>query len=70
MAIKKTKEIIRIASSGIQIKQPCAHVLNNSDLVIPGLDADFCKECRTWWIDQNMRDRLLNKRRKVTEDNG
>lgn len=48
--IQPSEEIIAINSLGQVINQPCSHAK------IPGLDADFCKTCRVWWVDQQSRD--------------
>lgn len=52
-AILPSEEIIAVNAVGALINQPCSH------RKIPGLDADFCSTCRIWWVDQQMRDRLL-----------
>jgi|GEM_PF-2280913 len=53
------QEIVSINSSGKVIREACIHAL------IPGLDASFCKTCRIWWVDQNMRDILRPPRKKT-----
>jgi len=30
---------------------------------IPGLDADFCSVCRVWWVDDVMRQTMLDRRK-------
>jgi len=47
-------EIVSIGASRKVIREACTHAL------IPGLDASFCKICRIWWVDQDMRDRLTS----------
>ncbi len=59
-------ELTLINSHGKQITARCP----NEKHQIPGLDAFLCKcpECRElyssgiWWVDQQMRDQLLNRR--------
>jgi hypothetical protein len=62
--VQDSDHIITINSQGKRMRGTCSHPL------IPGLDADFCNVCRIWWIDQQMTERLLNRRknRVVHED--
>jgi hypothetical protein len=62
-----TKSIVRFNLQQKEIRKPCSHVLNDDRCVIPGLDADFCQVCRVYWIDENMIDRLLNKRKRIAD---
>ena len=61
LTIKPTAEIIMINSLGQQIHDGCDHA------VIPGLDAHFCQTCQVWWVDQQMRDSLLSRKRNSGE---
>lgn len=54
-----TKEVPVINKVGGIVGQTCQH----QDRFIPGLDADFCPICRTYWVDEQMREKLLNKRK-------
>ena len=66
-SLKPIQEIVRINLQRKEVCKPCSHVLNNAGCVIPGLDADYCQECRIYWINAYMRDLLLNKRRKISD---
>ncbi len=55
--VMTAEHVIYINSSGTKVRQICEHKL------IPGLDASFCSTCRIWWIDQQVTDQLLNRRR-------
>ncbi len=54
--IKPSHEIAHINGTGKIATAKCRHLL------IPGLDADWCPRCRTWWFDQSIRDQLLTRK--------
>ena len=54
--IPTTKEICIVNSTGQVIGKACPHPK------IPGLDADFCRECQTWFFNAQMREQVLKKR--------
>lgn len=51
-----SKEIVVINPRGTIVASRCNHP------VAPGLDADFCKTCDTWWVDQQIRDLMLTSK--------
>ncbi len=54
--LKPAAEIAHIANTGKIATAKCDHPL------IPGLDADWCPRCRTWWVNQQLRDQLLTRK--------
>lgn len=48
-----------IASWRETTKKPCS-CLNQ----IPGLDAIGCKVCKVWWVDGQVRDRMIGEKSK------
>lgn len=50
------------------IPLPASHERPDTDacdhpIDIPGLDASFCKACRTWWVDEPLRQAILDRKR-------
>jgi hypothetical protein len=56
--LNPVKEIPWKNDLGYPIAQRCRHAL------IPGLDADYCRTCRTWWVDQHLRKQLAGGKKK------
>lgn len=59
--IEQWAEVTVISATGKPVYAYCTH--NR----IPGLDADGCRICKTWFVNQQMRDILVppkEKRRK------
>jgi len=55
-----TKEVEWRNAVGRVVVKRCTHPL------WPGLDAEYCPICQTWWADQQMRARFLPKKKPKT----
>lgn len=51
-----TLSVIVIDEKGKRVGDHCSHPL------VPGLDAQFCRQCRTWYSDEQMGDRVWPER--------
>lgn len=57
------KEIAVLNELGLPVNTICYHAN-----LFPGLDADYCPECQTWWVDQQTRDRYFKRKKGKGEE--
>lgn len=50
----EVRELTEVNLLGVIVLERCSHTK------VPGLDADYCKECRVYYVDQQMRSALLS----------